>query len=65
MFGVLCVCFGFIFLINVVFDFEDGDFWLLGGFMENEGIVFIYYNGCWGSICDRGWDIRDGNVVCY
>lgn len=33
--------------------------------MENEGIVFIYYNGCWGSICDRGWDIRDGNVVCY
>uniref|UniRef100_K1PQV8 protein-lysine 6-oxidase n=1 Tax=Magallana gigas TaxID=29159 RepID=K1PQV8_MAGGI len=65
MFGILCVCFGLIPLINAVPEFEDGDLRLLGGSTENEGTVLIYHNGRWGSICDRGWDIRDGNVACY
>lgn len=65
MFGILCVCFGLIPLINAVPEFEDGDLRLLGGSTENEGTVLIYHNGRWGSICDRGWDIRDGNVACH
>lgn len=59
------MCFGLIPLINAVPEFEDGDLRLLGGSTENEGTVLIYHNGRWGSICDRGWDIRDGNVACH
>lgn len=65
MFGILCVCFGLIPLINAVPEFKDGDLRLLGGSTKNEGTVLIYHNGRWGSICDRGWDIRDGNVACH
>ena len=37
---------------------------LAGGSSYNEGIVEVYYNGRWGSVCYYGWDEHDANVVC-
>lgn len=62
---IFYILFGFFSLINAIPDFQEGDIRLVGGRTENEGTVLIYHDGQWGSICDRGWDIRDGNVACY
>ena len=64
--GILCFCLGLLLPYIAAFpDFKEGDLRLLGGDSDNEGTVLIYHNGRWGSICDRGWDIRDGNVACH
>ncbi|XP_062612834.1 uncharacterized protein LOC134274574 isoform X2 [Saccostrea cucullata] len=65
MFGIFYLCFGLFSAVNALPDFQDGDIRLIGGRTENEGTVVIYHDGRWGSICDRGWDIRDGNVACH
>ncbi|XP_061194666.1 uncharacterized protein LOC133202807 [Saccostrea echinata] len=65
MFGIFCLYFGIFSAVNALPDFQDGDIRLIGGRTENEGTVVIYHDGRWGSICDRGWDIRDGNVACH
>ena len=37
---------------------------LVGGSSYNEGVVEVYYNGRWGSVCYSGWDKHDANIVC-
>ena len=36
----------------------------MGGHSSVEGRVEIYYNGQWGTICDKYWDMDDANVAC-
>ncbi|XP_063962496.1 scavenger receptor cysteine-rich domain-containing group B protein-like [Lytechinus pictus] len=37
---------------------------LVNGPTEQEGLLKIFYNGQWGSVCDDDWDDVDSQVVC-
>ena len=37
---------------------------LVGGSSHKEGLVEVYYNGRWGTVCHNEWNDRLASLVC-
>ena len=37
---------------------------LTGGNYTSEGLVEVYCNGQWGTVCDNGFSSTDADIVC-
>ena len=37
---------------------------LAGGRSPNSGRVEVRYHGVWGTVCKRGWNTNDAEVLC-
>jgi len=53
------------FLRNV----QEGDLRLAGGVIDSgltdaEGLIEVYHDGAWGSVCNHKWTIKDAEVTC-
>ncbi|XP_072021383.1 uncharacterized protein [Amphiura filiformis] len=38
---------------------------LTGGTTENTGLLEVFYNGRWGTVCPNDFGVEEGWVVCY
>ncbi|XP_022096166.1 deleted in malignant brain tumors 1 protein-like isoform X2 [Acanthaster planci] len=43
----------------------EGDMRVSGGRDATRGRVEIYHSGQWGTVCSRGFDDNDANVICH
>ena len=37
---------------------------LVNGVVANTGLLLVYYQGSWGTVCDDLWDVINADVVC-
>ena len=51
-----------IFLLNLLIG--EGSVRLTGGALDNEGRLEVFFDGEWGSVCNRNWGRWSGSVAC-
>ena len=54
----------FVIALNTTSNCTTGHVRLTSGQTQYVGLVEICYGGVWKSICPRGWDTREAQVVC-
>ena len=67
----MCVCcsctcgiYSCVFVIGNVSTAPENTVRLADGPNAYTGRVEVYINGTWGTVCDDGWNINAGHVVC-
>ena len=50
----------------MIFFFITGNIYLANSnvHVHNKGILYVYRNGNWGTVCDDFFDVEDAHVVC-
>ena len=43
---------------------QNGDLQLVGGDLPSEGLLQVYHDGRWGTVCDDGFSLVDAHVAC-
>ena len=50
-------------IIMIIFLLVEGSLRLYGSGTD-DGMLEVYHNGRWGSVCDDGWGTRESLVAC-
>nr|XP_054762565.1 deleted in malignant brain tumors 1 protein-like [Lytechinus pictus] len=51
-------------LVNTPEPIEDFSVKLVNGYVTNAGLLLIFYQGSWGTVCNNSWTITEADVVC-
>ncbi|XP_041454318.1 deleted in malignant brain tumors 1 protein-like [Lytechinus variegatus] len=51
-------------LVNTPEPIDDFSVKLVNGYVTNAGLLLIFYQGSWGTVCNNSWTITEADIVC-